>query len=312
MNTKYSAIARFLGWPTQKKAGIALIASLLLALTPAELLAHPEIEEQIARLTLALEKEPKNANLWLRRSDLQRQHRQFDLAFADLAQVARLKPGWPALYLARARTFFDAQRPQDALDAAEEFLKLEPTHAEGLLLRARCWTKLGQMNKATAGYTEALRRFAEPPPDLFLEHARLQAALGRFDEALQGLDEAILKLGPAPALEFATIEYEQQRGDFQAALRRATALVSRAEIKEPALALKAELLEQTGHLAEAREAFQRVLAGIVAYPANRRSIDATLQLQGRAQDGLARVQGKISGSLHGKGCSVASRPDATQ
>ena len=289
-------MARRSAFPTRQRRTIALAACFLLALAPIQLLGHPEFEEQIALLTLALQKEPANVNLWLHRSDLQRQHRQFDLALADLDQAARLRPGWATLSLARARTLFDAERTRDALAATEAFLKSEPDHAEGLLLQARCLSRLGQMDKAAAAYTSALKRFAEPSPDLFLERARLQAALGRLQGAVEGLDEGISRLGPVPALELSTIEYERQRGDFDAAFSRAGSLVLRAGVKEPALALRAELLEQTGRFVEARDTFQQLVRRIDAYPANRRTIEATLQLQRRAQEGSARVAAKLSRS----------------
>ena len=294
MNANHPAIVRRPAFRQRQNRAAILLACFLLGLSGVVVHGHPDLEEQIARLTLALEKEPANASLWLRRSDARRLHREFDLALADLATAARLQPAWPVISLARARTCYDALRIREALTAAEDFLKLEPDHAEGLLLRAQCWARLGQVDQATAGYTAALRRFAEPSPDLFLERARLQASLGRLQDAVAGLDEGVRRIGPAPALELASIEFERQRGDLDAAVTRADALVSRAAAKEPPQALRAELLEQAGRFSEAQDAFQRVLLGIGSYPPNRRALEATRQLERRAREGLARVGAKLS------------------
>ena len=143
------------------------------------------------------------------------------------------------------------------------------------------------------GYSEALKHFAEPSPDLFLERARLQAALGKFDAAVSGLDEGISRLGPAPALERAVIEYERQRGEFEQALARTDKMAARAAVKEPVLVLRAELLEQVGRLEDAATAFQQSLEGIEKYSISRRSVEATQHLEKRSRQGLARVRAKL-------------------
>src|SRR5438093_6038271 len=88
----------------------ALLASVLFVLMRIGVFGHPDLQEQLAALTLQLEKEPANANLWLRRSDVRRQHGQFEAALKDVAAAERLHPGWPLIALARAWTLFDAGR----------------------------------------------------------------------------------------------------------------------------------------------------------------------------------------------------------
>ena len=115
-----------------------LCVFLLLAMSNFQLLAHPEFDGQINALTTQLEKQPGNAELYLTRADVRRQHAEFDLALTDISTAARLKPGWPKLSLVRAKTLFDANRIQEAELAVEQFLKAEPNHAPALLLRGRC------------------------------------------------------------------------------------------------------------------------------------------------------------------------------
>ena len=132
-----------------------------LALSSAQLMAHPEFDAQIDALTTQLKEQPANAELYLSRADVHRQHAEFGHAFADLAMAGRLKPGWSKVLLVRARIFFDAGRYQQAARTLEEFLTTEPIHAPALLLRGRCHLKLGQHEAAIADYSAALKAFAQ-------------------------------------------------------------------------------------------------------------------------------------------------------
>jgi tetratricopeptide (TPR) repeat protein len=250
------------------------------------------LDEQIAALTAQIKKEPTNAELLLRRSEVHRWHAEFVLAVADIDAAARLQPGWAKVSLARAFTFYAAGQEKEAMAAVQEFLKHEPAHAEGLALRARCHLKLGQPAAAVADYSAALKVFAEPSPDLFVERARLQASLGRLGEAVRGLDEGLARLGPVPALQRLAIEYERQEGDFHEALKRVEKFMAHAPVKEPGLVLRAEVLEQAGRLPEAREAYRQLLENRVDSVSGRFE-EGTLRVTQRARDGLARVEEKL-------------------
>ncbi len=271
----------------------AFFVLLWLAFAPLVLWGHPDLDEQIADLTARIKLAPANAELLLRRSEAHRWHAEFGLALADIDAAARLAPGWAKVSLARALTLCAAGQAEEAMVAVQEFLKLEPAHADGLLLRARCSVKLGQPVNAAADYTAALKAYAAPSPDLFVERARLQASLGRLGEAVKGLDEGLARLGSAPALQQLAIEYERQQADFDGALARVEKLMAQTPAKEPGLLLKAEVLEQAGRLREAREAYRQVTGGKVDSGSGRFGAAATLQVKKRARDGLARVEGKL-------------------
>jgi tetratricopeptide (TPR) repeat protein len=284
------------GWSTaQRGAGRSAAVFVLLWLAAGSLTAwgHPDLDEQIVELTVRIKKEPANAELLLRRSEVHRWHGEFELAFADIDAAARLQPSWAKVSLARALTFNDAGQGKEAMAAVQEFLKHEPAHADGLVLRARCHVKLGQPANAVADYSAALKAFAEPSPDLFVERARLQASLGRLGEAVKGLDEGQARLGSVAALQRLAIDYERQQGDFNEALKRVERLMAKAPVKEPGLVLRAEVLEQAGRLTEAREVYRRLLASRVD-SASGRFEEATFSVKQRARDGLARVEGKLA------------------
>jgi tetratricopeptide (TPR) repeat protein len=271
-----------------------LTVDLCLLLLPAGAWGHPDLDEQLAHVNALIDNSPTNAELWLQRAELYRLHSDFNLAFADIAVAAKLKTGWPDVELERARVFSDTGRTQAALKAAEQVLTSKPSHPEALVIRARCLSRLNRAAEAVADYTAALKLIPKPSPDLFLERARTQAALGHLTDAVAGLDEGLARLGDVVSLQLAAIEYERQDANFDAALARVDKLCSRNQAREMWLALRAEILEQSGRLTDARKVYEEALIDIAKYPAARRGHGMTLQLEQRLRAGLARTERRLA------------------
>ena len=276
-----------------QSCSVALV--LLLALScPARALAHAGLDQRIVEITVTMTAQPQDATLWLERSDLHRRHEHFKDALADLDHAAKLRPGWPMLALGRARVFQDDGRTADALAAVQTFLNAVTNHAEALTIRAQCLLKQRKVAGAIVDFSSAISFAPSPSPDLFLERARAQAALGQIADAVKGLDEGMARLGAIPSLQLAAIEYERQQAGFDAALARVEKLTATFPVKEPWLVLRGEILAQAGRLTEAKEAFQKTLAGIGNYPPAKRRLEQTIQLQTRTREGLARVEARLS------------------
>ena len=254
---------------------------------------HPGLDEGIAQATAEILARPEATAPRLQRADLYRQHGQFEAALADLTAAEKRDSQLNVVMLARAEVFNDAGELTNALAAVDRFIGVGTNNSRAFILRARCEFKLQCVEGAIADYTRAVEKTPKPEPDIFLERARAQAALGRLAEAVKGLDEGMARLGAVPSLELAAIEYERQQGSFVAALGRVDKIIARHPVKEPWLVLRGEILAQAGRLAEGRDAFQQALAGIDNYPASRRNLDLTAQLQARAREGLARVERRL-------------------
>ncbi len=252
--------------------------------------AHPDLMEQITSLTQQLSEHDDSPALFLKRADLFRRHAQFDAALADIATAERLQTNTAGLNLDRARVLCDARRAAESYEEIQPFLQTNPNHGEALIIRARCHALLGHAEASVVDYNNGIPRCLAPGPDLFLERARQQALLGKFDDAAHGLDEAITNSPTFSALQLAAVDYDRKRGAFDSALKRVAVFVNQYPVKEPWLTLRAEVLEQAGRAKEATETFQQVIAGIEKYPAIRRGLDLTRQLEQRAREGIARVQ----------------------
>lgn len=209
--------------------------------------AHGDLHERIEAISAQLCTNQADANLWLLRADLHRQHGAMFTALADVERAAKLKPGWSAVNLQRARIGFDSENYAGTVAAATDCLKLDASNADALVLRARSFVRLNKFALAVADYDAVLNvsNSAAPLPDLYLERARTQVALKCWDAAIRGLDVGMERMGATPSLALPAIEYERQRGDFAAALQR----LERAKIffsVESYGKLRAEILKQAG------------------------------------------------------------------
>lgn len=268
---------------------VGLLSSLTLLASVASLQAHPELSEQIDRLSTEMRRLGPSPERLRERAELHRRHGEFAAALADLDAAAQLGAA-DAVRLDRARVLCDAGRLVEALLEIERILAATNPPPEAWVLRARCRAANDEMAEAIADYTTAIERLPHPGPDLYLARARLQASRGNFAEAMRGLDEGLGTNDMASPLLLTAVEYDRQKGAFDAALRRVDRLVARYPVKEPWLTLRGEILEQAGRITEAAATFDAVLSGIAAYPAIRRQLELTRQLEARAAAGRKRTR----------------------
>ena len=274
----------------------AIVLPILLALAlacPREAAAHSDLAEQIAAVTARLEGEPRRADLYLKRGELHRAHRDWALALADYDRAAVLDPGLASVDLARAALGLAADTPGAALAAIDRFLARQPDHAEGRALRARILTRFGRPLEAAEEWARAIAASSRPRPEYYLERAHaLVAADRRVDEALATLDEGIRRLGSVVTLELAAADLEIERARYDAALARVDRLAASAPRKEQWLLQRGEILERAGSAAEAREAFAAALRAVETLPEARRRTRAVEDIETRSRSALQRLEEK--------------------
>jgi len=274
-------------------AVVSLLALASALVCPHEGAAHSDIAEQIAAVTARIEVEPRRADLFLKRGELHRAHRDWAPALADYDRAAALDPGLTSVDLARAAVGLDADTPGAALAAIERFLARRPGHADGLALRARILARLGRPLEAAEDWGRAIAASSRPRPELYLERARaLAAADRRLDEALATLDEGIRRLGSVVTLELAAAELEISVARYDAALARVDRLAAAAPRREQWLLQRGEILERADRAAEAREAFAAALRAVEALPDARRRTRAVEDIETRSRSALRRLEEK--------------------
>ncbi len=274
-----------------KRCAALLVAAQCLASATPPAGAHGDLHERIRALSQQIQTNAGAAGLWLERADLNRQHGDVISARADAVVAARIKPDWPATLLEQARIEFDAAQLSSAADFATGCLELAPAIADALVIRARCGAALGKYAAAVTDYNRVLTltNGPRPVPDLYLERARAQAALGRLEDAVRGLDEAIARIGATPSLALPALEYERARGDFDAALARA-GRARKFFSAEMFHALRADILLQADRRAEAAQEYQAGLTALDNAPPAHRELPQTVELARRLRAGLRQAE----------------------
>ena len=256
---------------------------LVVMLLPFSASAHEGVNEQIVALTAKIKRDPKNASLYLQRGELYRLERKWTRADADYQHALRLQPDLSIVNLARGHMLFESHRFAQAKSALDRFLRQQPNHADGLIIRARVLAKMGARLDAARDFTQALALGTTPEPELYLERAEVLAGDKRyFEDALRGLDEGIARLGPLVTLQLAAIDLELRRKDYDAALSRLALITAQSERKEAWFIRRGEILRAAGRSDEARAAFNEALVAIDSLPSSRRQSRAIVALQGGA------------------------------
>lgn len=285
---------------TSAKTHVALVctcSAVLLCLLPSRVWSHPDLIEQIDRLSTELKQTPPNPSLYLQRAEVYRQHGQYAEALADVETAHRVGADGTLVHLARCKIYVDSNKPMEAVQEANALLAVAPSHPETLALRARCRVALQQTNEALADYSLAIRNYPHPEPDLVLERMRLQLAAGKTAKAITDLDQVLQRVGPAIQLQTAAIDCERIAKNYEAALHRVESILARMPVKEPWLLQRAEILEEASRESDAQTAYEQVIEGLKRYPSNRQAMVVNRELAERAQAGLKRVSIKMSGTI---------------
>ncbi len=237
----------------------------------------------LATLTREIERNPRHAELHLKRGEIFRAAKNWDAALADLQQAAALDPALATVDLATAQVLLDANWPLAGKVAIDRFLRRHPTHTDGLVTRARANLQLKQPQAAADDLAQAIATSANPGPELFLERAFALTTIGpqRGDEALRVIEDGIRRHGSLLTLQLYAIDLEARAKRFDDALKRLDKVAAQSAHAEAWLARRGEILMLAGREAEARQAFTQALGVVRALPPARRNAPGIIELEKR-------------------------------
>jgi tetratricopeptide (TPR) repeat protein len=247
------------------------------------------LDEIIDAVSAALEKQPGDHELWLRRADLRRLQGEWEAAAEDIAAArgAGALPG--TLALARAQLAVSRADWETAARELPVLARELPENAEGWRLAANVETARGRHTAAAAAWSAVVAKAETPWPDDFISLARERRAFGADDEAIGALDAGLHQLGEASALLEEAVEIEAALHRWDAALARIGRLVAGAGNPARWLARRGDLEEQASRPAQARASRREALAAIESLPPARRNtpVMSALAEKLHAQLGLA-------------------------
>jgi tetratricopeptide (TPR) repeat protein len=242
---------------------------------------HTAIDEQIKSVNVRIDEAPTDYLLYLRRANLYRMHGNWDASLADYAKAEELGPEELAqdLYFYKGRVWFDAGNYGLARESLDHFLKIRPEHYEARLTRARTWVALHNTDAATRDFTYALKLAENPSPDLYLERSAALASAGHSDEALNGIREAVEKLGPLITLVQFAIELEVSQQHYQEAQSWVTMLPDAVKNQSRWLMQSGDLYAALEETHSAHEQWLAALKALDALPESRQKVPANINLR---------------------------------
>jgi tetratricopeptide (TPR) repeat protein len=266
----------------------AFLAACVLVLLPPAAFAHAGIDERIADVTKEIVAEPANANLYIKRGELHRLHRDWPAALSDFERAARLDPSLDRILLSRGRLGFESGDYETARADLDRYIEKHPGDHEARLVRARLFGKLQAWQAAVGDYDRLIELLPRPAPEYYIERAEAEAAQGvsHVPAALAGIDRGIAKLGAVLSLQQPAIELELRLKNWDSALARLDTM-ARWLAPERLWRRRGEVLAQAGRADEASQAFRRALEVVSQMPPRRRNAPAMREFERELRAELA-------------------------
>jgi tetratricopeptide (TPR) repeat protein len=266
---------------------ISAVFLLAAFIAPQSATAHGELLIRIGDATRRIEAATnKLAPLYLARGELYREDQNWPAAASDYDRAAEIDPNLLSVDFCRAKMLDDSGKWDASRAMFDKVLARSPENGEAFLGRARIWIKLHQRENAVADFRKGISLVRNPKPDYFLELAKLLAAEGETNEAVDCLDQGVNKFGPAAPLQLFATELELGRNNNSEAVARLDTVIARAGRKETLLARRGDILLKSGRSDEARKSFEASLAAIKLLPEVLQKASPMQKLQAHIQAAL--------------------------
>ncbi len=270
---------------------LVVILTSVMILIP-DVYSHPVTSELNTLLTDKIGKDPTNSLLYLKRGEVLRHSGQWDKALLDFERASQYSSNLNQIFLVKGLLFQEAGWPYMAEFFLRRYLTTTPNHPKALLFLARSLSAQGRNIEAVDTYTEFLNSNPNQKPDYFVERAKVQVALERYDDAVMDLDEALSLLGPITPLNKMALEVQIKNKSYKAALVRLNNLINSSLQGELWLMRRGEVLEMMGNIKEAKRSYEEALISIDKRPAHRRKVPALVELKEKIEYSLPRLEGE--------------------
>lgn len=253
-------------------------------------IGHGDLELRIAQITRQINSTTNNpAPLYLKRAELQREHKDWKSAAEDYDLAARANPKLIEVEVRRAGMLVDSGQYETAMGRLDGLIEKAPQLGEAWILRGRARAGLDKRTSAIRDYQQGLQKLEHPTAVYFLELARLLGAESRSNEALRTIEEGLRKVGAEATLHAYGLELEEQAGNAPGALRHLNALVDLAQRKETWLVKRGKLLIQMGRAGEGRQSYEAALDQIGKLPGRLQKSPSMEKLRNEIERELATM-----------------------
>ncbi|WP_052574083.1 hypothetical protein [Haloferula sp. BvORR071] len=254
--------------------------SLLLALLPLALSAHPDPRHTLDELNAHLAQAPNDQELLRQKAALYLSINQLAEAATISTQLLQLGPDSPENQLVDARLALAKDERDSAVAKARAIVARQPKFTDGLLFLAHAEDTAGHRDHAIAAMRAYLEHAVEPGPSEVLTCAAWLQARGQSGDAeaaVAVLDLGLAKIGCLSGLHHKAIEIELSLGRYDDALRRLDALAARFRPSVDLSLRRAAILENASRFKDAADACDSALALLDALPGPRKQSPAFRQ-----------------------------------
>ena len=263
-----------------------LFLAILMAL-PILCHSHDELSEQVQAITVHIQREPNNPELYFQRGELLRADSHWRLAELDYLKVKKLDPKMDSADLGLGLVYLQMKKYKQAKQALDRFLLKQPDHAPALVARGHALSKLGNRTAAIEEYTRGLE--LHPDPEIYIERSQLLLEENRIQDALASLNQGMERLGPIVTMELYAVELELKLKHFDEALARVDKIADQSERKEMWFAKKGEILLLASRKDEARAMYLSAQQALQTLPAFRRHNRYTQELEKSIHTALEKL-----------------------
>jgi len=241
--------------------------------------AHDEVEATLARLDSLAHAHPDDLAPRLRHAELSRLVGDPQAARADLDAIESRSPRHPGAYLLESALASDDRKFAEAERWIDRFLAIsdgesDATVARALVLRAEALAAQGNAAAAIADYDRAFATAPAPHADWALARAKLAPP----DEALAGIERALVRLPDEPSLVFRASEVEAADGRVDDGAQRLEGFAARVGSREAILARAGDLYAQNGRGIQAEAQWTEALR-LIEQDRNYRNVRAKEDLR---------------------------------
>lgn len=235
--------------------------------------AHQAIDVQVERLNALLKAAPNDRVLLVKRGELHRQHRDWDLALKDYLQAKKIKNTSGDIDFYIGRLWVDMEQAKRALPLLRRFTLSNPRHSVALQYQGDAHFALKQFFRAALVYEQASVFEKHPDPELFLKIANAYTAAGSDyqKDAKAAIEQGMVRLGPLVTLITTGIEFELKQQHYNQALALLERLPEVVKNSPKWLARRGDILQKSGRKEEAILAYNRVISRIENLPLSRRN-----------------------------------------
>ena len=135
----------------------------------------------------ALQKQPRNADLWLSQGDFWVVRQMYDRAIESYEQAINLKPNFYRAWLAKAKALSNIGQNQDALDALDKALEIRPKSYKALQAKGSVYQR--DLESAIASYDRGIAINSEYAP-LWRDRGLALNQQGNYSQAIESLTKA--------------------------------------------------------------------------------------------------------------------------